>query len=208
MLPMLSKRGLLLFAAVMAVAALVIPWTASAASWGPIGTTHNLDSSNLSFNGTSPVLGPAGWFCTQTQFHADVRNAGALAITGANFTNCRGTGAAVGCTLTLAPTQFPWTATGIATNNVTIDGLHVDVAYDNQPATPNSCPDTIRTQPSTWTGTLGASAGQTTWQQAQHELLLIGATGTTLDHFSTDNLSLSIAVSGTVRDTSQTLTLS
>lgn len=208
MLTTSPKRSFLLFVAAMTVAALAIPWTASAASWGPIGTTHDLDSSNLSFTGTSGVLGPVGWFCTQTQFHADVRSAAALVITGVSFTNCRGTGATAGCTLTLSPVQLPWTATGIATNNVTIDRLHVGITYENQPVTPDSCGDTFRTQPSTWTGSLGASAGQTTWLQASHELLLIGATGTTEDHLSTLDLSVAISVTGTVRDTAQTLTLS
>lgn len=189
----LSKKSALLFMGVLAIAAFSVPSVASAASWGAIGTRHTLTSQNLGFTVGAPVSG--GSICNQATFEADVRSAAILTITSGTFTNCVGTGSAAGCTATVTGTGFHWSATGLTTSNVTIDGVNVDVLFEGA----TGCSQ--NGQKVQVTGTLGGGI----WSAASHHVTYTGATGTTA-HFAGLG-SFPDTVTGTIRDDQQTLTL-
>jgi hypothetical protein len=196
----LSKRRLGLVGAVMVVYAFAIPASASALSWSVIGTTHVLHSSNLAF-ATHSSSATYGAICGSTDFHVDVRSAAQVAVTGASFKDCEGSFAASGCTLTFAPTALPWTVTGLATDDIRIDGLNVDVRYEGV-----GCNVNWSSQPFVWTGTLGGGGGdQTTWDSLGHQITFSGATG--LRAHVGFLLAGPITVFGTFRDPAQTLAL-
>src|SRR5437868_2001255 len=95
----LSKRGSLLLGVLLAVCAFV-PALASAASWSPVGTTHQLTSNDLAFTAHTGPLGTAGSICQTAQFDSDVTSAATLRITGGRFDNCHGIGGAAKCPAT------------------------------------------------------------------------------------------------------------
>jgi hypothetical protein len=192
------KNLSLLFSAAMAVCAFVMPSMASGSSWGLIATTHSLDSANLSFAVQSPV-GPLGWSCNETRFHVDVLNAAALRVTAATFRSCGGVGVAAGCTVTNVGTGFSWTITGPTTTNVQIHNVDLHMRFETSPGSPGSC--VFNGMDSRLTGTLTGGS----WDAGQHEVTFAAATGLTLH--STFLGAPPVTVTGTVRDTTQTLTL-
>jgi hypothetical protein len=193
-----SNRGALLFVGVMAVCALAMPAMAGAASWtGTLGN-HVFDGSNpanrLAF---SVAAISSGSTCAVAQFPIDIRSASDAQATHATFINCMGVGNAVNCTATATGTNFPWTVTNPTTANVTIDGVDVDVNFENTPGNATACgvPGNVRV-----TGNLSGGA----WTNPAHEITFTNATGTTA-HTSLG--SFPATVTGTLRDTAQTLTM-
>jgi hypothetical protein len=189
---------ILLFGGVLAACALAAPPMASAASWGPLGSTHVLTSSNLRFDAHVPNVGIGGVFCTGSQLHAEVRDGLNLIVTGASFGTCHGTGVATNCTPTMRATSLPWNVTGLTTSNVTIDGMRFDIHFETSPGAPASC---IAPSPVTLTGTLGSG----TWIAPTHVVSFVNATGLTA-HIPGFGPAVT-TTSGTFRDISQTLTL-
>jgi hypothetical protein len=199
------KKGVVLFAGVMAVCAFVMPAMSSAASWGVIGTEHTIHSPDLEFTTTMPLIGATTTQCTNSTFTIDVRSAAALTVTSATFRACTATGAGIGtCTLTVTatPTATPdWNVTGITTSDVRINSVDVDITFENHPGS-SSCVNVLH-QPVTLTGILGG--GQWTGNGAnQHEVIFLNDEGIS-SHGPTGTSALTI--SGTFRDTQQTLTL-
>jgi hypothetical protein len=197
MLRKLSKRVVLVVVGVLACAAFVGPSMASAASWEVAGTNHVLDSPDLQFSVGAPLSG--GSQCKSNQFNSTVTSTAVLSITSASFAGCMGTGNSVNCTTTPTATGFPWAATGLTTTNIQIHNIHVTAIFENTPGNPTACatPGAI-----TLTGTL-ASSGHTHW--SGHEATFLNATGP-IAHTAAGNLPA--FVSGTLFDTSGTLTLS
>jgi hypothetical protein len=137
----LTRKGVLLFAGATAVCAFVLPSAASAASWGPVGSHHTLDSPNFGF--TSVILGAGATSqCTSSSFTADVVSSANLSITTGTLGGlCTASGAAIGtCKLTVHPTFYPWTLTLTATFpfSITLDGIVISIRFDNPPGL-NSC---------------------------------------------------------------------
>ena len=192
----LSQRGLLLFGVLLVVCALV-PSMASAASWSPIGTTHQLFSSNLAF--TATTLAPAGSICAASEFDGDIVSANTIEITSGVFTRCHGLFAAVNCTVTPTGTAFPWTATATATDNVQIHGVNVDVLFENTVGNPTACAvNGMRIQ---LTGTLTGGS----WNPANNTLELQHDDGL-FDHgIVPAGATVPAFVTGTIRDTANTL---
>jgi hypothetical protein len=207
MLTQASTRSTLLTAVLLAVCALVGPSMASAASWGVIGTTHTLDSNNLGYATTNTSVGPTNWTCLATQFHVVVRSASVLAITGANFKSCSSLNLSASCTVTMNPTNFPWTVTGLGTTDIRIEGLHVDIRYEDLPGGPSTCGGPYANQQFTWTGSIGTAAGQGTWDASAHQITVVNANGSTAHNVATPVLTHTVRVMGTLRDTTQSLTL-
>lgn len=197
----ISTMSVLLLAVALVVCALATPTMSSAASWGAVGTEHTLDSPNFSYSSVLPPLTTVMSSCSVSSLTTEVRSAGVLAITHATFGGCTVTGTTVRhCTSTLVGTQFPWTATAVATNNIQIHGVHIDVTFEDVPGIPGSCAFPVK---STLTGTV--TGGSWTGNGAnQHEILFNGATGLV----STYTFGSSpVTLAGTLRDTQQTLTV-
>jgi hypothetical protein len=187
-----SQKGLLLFGVMLAVSAFVMPAMASAASWSPVGTTHQLFSSNLSFTSHGGPLGHAGSSCAGSEFDADVTSAQVLTITSGRFSNCTGTGGAANCTVTPVQTGV-WTATAIATTNIQIHNFNVDALFEGITCQANGAKALV-------TGTLTSGS----WIPAGNEAVFTSATDLTI-HFLGVGLSSTMTVSGTLRDTTGTL---
>jgi hypothetical protein len=194
----LSQRGILLFGVMLAVCGLV-PSLASAASWSAVGTTHQLFSSNFEVTVHSGAFGHNGWRCNAVEFDVDVFSANTIEVTRGNIQNCHGTFNALNCTLTEAPTGFPWTATATSTTNVQVHGIDVDVLYENTPGNPNACPAIgakVR-----WTGTLTGGS----WNAASNDLSLVTEPGVTAHSIVPAGPSSQTTTSGTFVDTANTL---
>ncbi len=198
-----SKKGVLLFAGVMAVCAFAMPAMSAAASWGVIGTEHTLDSANISFTATDPVLGNITSSCAESTFTVDVRSAGALTITSTSFRRCTGVGPNIGtCTATPVGTNVDWTATGPTTTNVQIHDIRIDVTFETEPGgAAGSCAN-VNGASLLLTGTLTGGV----WDPAAHQVTFNNAEGLVY-HGPTGN-AVRTTVFGTIRDTQQTLTLS
>jgi hypothetical protein len=192
-----SQRGLLLFGVMLAVSAFVVPSMASAASWFQVGTTHQLFSPNLAF--TVNVGVTLGSQCNGSEFDASVFSANTIEITSGRFVDCMGTFANSQCTVTATGTGFPWTATATSTSNVQIHGVHVTAVFENTPGNGAACqvPGTA-----TLTGTLTGGS----WNPTSNVVLLTDpeAMGLTA-HISPLGVSAPAFVTGTIRDTSNTL---
>jgi hypothetical protein len=199
-----SKKGVLLFVGVMAVCAFATPAMSSAASWGVVGTEHTLQSPNLGFTTTDPMLGGLSSSCAESTFTVDVRNAAALTVTSASLRNCTAQGAAIGdCTMTATgTTPTTWTGTGVTTSNVTIDNVRIDVTFENKPGAAAGVCANVVGQSILWTGNLTGGV----WNAVQHEVLYTNAEGLVW-HGATGN-NTRMTMTGTIRDTAQTLTLS
>jgi hypothetical protein len=133
-----SKKGVLLFAGAMAVCAFVMPSMASAASWGPVGLSTVLHSSNIGFTSTSPVFGRVSSSCTRSSFTAHVVTATNLNITTASFGgHCIGVFPDVAnaptCTATTNTTLLPWRGTAVTTSDIEIHGINIDITFENTP---------------------------------------------------------------------------
>jgi hypothetical protein len=194
----LSRKGAVLFGVVMAICAVSMPQMASGASWGLIGTTHVLDSSNFGFV-SHTAIGSIAVSCPSVQFHADVASAALLRITGAAFRHCTGFQASGDCTVTANPTFFPWAGTGTTTSNIQLHNIHIDLRFDTVPGAPaGSC--VLENQNMTITGTW--TGGD--WDPAAHQMTYLNDVG--LVAHSVLGTS-TVTASGAIRDTSQTLTL-
>lgn len=195
------KRALLLVAA-MAATALAAPSAASAASWGPIGSTHVLDSPNLEMT-LDLIAFDVGVACTEAQLHVDIRSAADATVTNLGFPrDCHGTDLAVGCTATLRATKLHWNMTGPTTNNVMIHGVHIDIHFETRPPA-GSTPCLFDKDDFTVTGTLRGGV----WDPTTHEITFNKATATGLTVHSPIGNNDTVTFSGTFRDTQQTLTL-
>lgn len=198
----LSKKGVVLFAGVMAACAFVVPAIASADSFtldsGTFPNTQIFHSSNpasrLAFS-----LPVAGWGSTCQSWTLDlsVRSASDAQVLGAGFGNCHGTGTAVNCTLTPAPTNLPWTVTP-STTNLQIHDIVWDITFENTPGAAQACasPGTLLL-----TGTLSNGV----WNNAVHEITYTDGTGLTVH---TASGPLPALVTGTLKSTSSNLTIS
>lgn len=194
----LSKKSAMLFAGVLAVCALSMPAMAPAAIWDGVGSNHVLDSSNPAnrISYSVAALG-AGWTCGITDINIDIRSPTDAIVTNAVYASCMGTGSAVNCTVTNTGTSFPWTMTNTGTADVTIHGENVDFSYENTPGAAQACgvPGENIVTGSLHTGV---------WNQATHEITYTNATGLSV-HTSVGTFP--VTVTGTLRDTAQTLTL-
>jgi hypothetical protein len=137
-----SKKGILLFAAAMALCAFAMPSMASAASWSPIGLETTLHSSSFGFTSTNPVLGRIQSNCTRSSLTARVASAALLTITAATFGgHCTAqfldVGGAPTCTETVTTTNLPWPATLVGPNEVELHGWHYHILFDNTPGNAN-----------------------------------------------------------------------
>jgi hypothetical protein len=188
------------FAVTTVVVAMAAPSIASASSWGPINTTHVLDAPTLTFTAHMGFGSTYGWQCTNTQLDADVRNAADFTVTNSELpTDCRGTDSASSCTITMKATRLDWTITGDSPSNITIQGVHIDVRVETIPPG-GGCFVRDTTPALTVTGTLGGG----TWNANEHAITFGNATGLTA-HNGSGNFA--VTVTGTFRDTTQTLTL-
>ena len=189
-----SQRGLLLFGVMLVVSAFVVPAMASAASWSQVGTTHQLFSPNLAFTAHTGPLGDAGSSCAGSEFDADVASANTLVITSGRFSNCTGTQNASNCVATPVQTGV-WTATATDTTNIQIHNVAVDVFFEG---TPGVC--LANGASVLLTGTLRGGS----WNPTSNEAFFTNATGLSA-HFIPNNITSSTTVTGTIRDTSNTL---
>jgi hypothetical protein len=187
----LWKRSAMLLTA--ALAACVCGTSAHAAAWDVVGSTHVIDSSNLSFN--MPLLG-AGWTCASSQLHAEVRTSFVMAVTGASFKSCVGTGAGLNCIATVGKTPADWLVTAISTS-VTIANFTMSVTYENASGAP-ACP---LTSGGAFTVTGALTGGG--WTSLAHTILYSADSGLTA-HIAGP---VPVTASGTLRDTPQTLIL-
>jgi hypothetical protein len=191
-----SKKLLLLACAMTALCASAVPSMASAASWGTVGSTHTITGRSFGIHIFWPITARIG--CSDSHKHSTVLSAAVMTITSASFSNCAGEGAIATCNVTMQATSLPWSATGPSTSNVTIDGVRLDILFENKPGT--SCP--IASASATLTGNLQSGA----WDAAAHQVTYNNATG--LVAHSAALGSASAAVSATLQDLTQTLTLS
>jgi hypothetical protein len=191
-------RSALLLGAAMAVCTFAVPSITSASSWGVVGTTHVLDASNLNIAGSNFATAPF-IFCATSQYHVDVAGALALRVTGATFKGCTSLGVSGHCAVTATPTGFPWTITGLATNDIQIQGFRLDARFTT--LIPTGSPICFfESQGATVTGTLNGG----TWDAANHQMVFSGDAGL-LTH--TASAATPVTTSSTLRDTTQTLTL-
>jgi hypothetical protein len=193
-----SKKGAVVFGAALAICAFVMPSMASAASWGVVGSAHNLTATGIGFTAHTPI-GALGAQCADAQFNATVSSAAVSNITSTSFTNCTGTGAAAGCAVSATGTNFPWAATGLTTTNVQIHGINIDNFF-----TGAACPvgNGVASQ---LTGTL--SGGRWTGNgSGQHSITLAAATGL-FSHSAQLGTSVATVNDALVVDRQQTLTL-
>jgi hypothetical protein len=199
-----SKKGVLLFAAAMALCAFVMPAMASAASWGVIGSEHTLDSPNVGFTSTT-ALGAVISSCTVSSFTANVSSAANLEVTAATFGgHCTATVGASGfCTTTATANNLPWTGTAVTTSDIRLDRVHIRVVFDQSAA--GTCPAALVGQGITITGTLGGGAWTGNGAN-QHEIILDNDEG--LSSHSALGNGTQVTARGTFRDTAQTLTVS
>lgn len=194
----LRQASVTLFGGVLVACAFMAPSMASAASWGPLGTTHPLTSTNLRFDAHVPNVGVGGVLCTNSRMDADVRESTRLTLTDITFGTCHGTGVAADCTPNMRATNLSWSATGHSTTDVSIDGMQVDIHFTNRPGDPTSC-----IAPTSVTLTGGLRGG--TWNGFSHQIEYLGATGLTA-HIPGVGTVVATAT-GTLRDLNQTLTL-
>jgi hypothetical protein len=195
----MTKKSLLLFAAAMATCALAMPSLASAASWGPLNSHHELDSPDFGFTASISGLGTITTACTSSSFTVDIVSGAILTLTTGSIRNCTSTGPVVGdCNTTLAGTRFPWIATARTTADIQVHNVHIDVLFEQTVG--GGCGAAVVGQKITITGTLtgGSWKGNDT-----HEFVFNNAEGLT-SHSALGN-NTPITTRGTFRDTSQTL---
>jgi hypothetical protein len=196
----LPKKGVLLFAAVMAVCAFTLPPMASASSWGVVGSHHTLDSPDFGFTQTT-AIGSVTSHCSRSSFTVNAASTVNLEITTASFGDCTWSGPNIGdCTATTVGTKFPWTATAGTPNTIQIHGIHIDVFFEQVPGQ-NSCAQLVGAA-LTITGTL--TGGRWTGNGAgQHAIDFSNAEGV-VEHGGLGN-GLPMTWRATLTDTQQTL---
>jgi hypothetical protein len=170
-----------------------------AAGWGVLGTTHALDVP-LQFSFTQHTGAGASFYsCSGMQLHVNVVSSAALAVTAASFRSCTSLGESGHCAVTAVPTGLPWTVTGSTTSNIQIHGLRLDLRFDT--LFPGGSPICFfETQAPTVTGTLSGG----TWDAAEHQVTFANDSGLFVHSGAGTFVS---TVSGSLRDTTQTLTL-
>jgi len=195
-----SKKGVLLFAAAMALCAFVMPSMASASSWGVVGTHHTLTSPDIGFINDA---GGVSSMCTSASFTSNVVSTAVVEITGGTFSGCAAAGAIGTCTATSSGTNFPWTATARTTSDIQIHGVNINVVLEGA-----ACGVGAAT-PLRITGTLSGARWNGNGAN-QHEALLIpgvgGATGL-VGHSAFGGNNAPLTLTGTIRDAQQTLTV-
>jgi hypothetical protein len=195
-----SKKSVLLFAAAMALCAFAMPSMASASSWGPIGTHHTLDSTDIGF--TSDVTGAVS-MCERAQFTVTVTSTANIEIDGAAFSSCMLKAEpllAATCTATSTATGLPWTATARTTSDIQIHGVNIDVVTTGASCGP------LTNQTTKITGTLAGARwlGNT----GARRIELAGTSGL-VSHLPevVGTGTFAITLTGTLTDTQETLTV-
>jgi hypothetical protein len=119
-----ARKGVLLFASMMALVAIAMPAAASALTWGPVNTTTALDGA-LKVTHTTQNW----WFTCNTHFGVKTRTpaSSTLDVTSATFSSCAGGGNALGCGFTLTATSLPWTMPTITLSSVGLNVANVNV---------------------------------------------------------------------------------
>ncbi len=196
-----SKKGVLLFAAVMALCAFAMPSMASASSWGPLANPEHTLDGNLGFISDTQGIRSD---CTRVQVTLDVVSTAVIEITGTTFSSCTASGGSIGsCTVTSTGTNFPWTATARTTSDIQIHGVDIDVFFEQTPGGSGCLAPGV---PLKITGTLSSAI----WTgNVTHQIdLPSGAAGATglVSHSILGN-NVAITPTGTLRDTQQTLTV-
>jgi hypothetical protein len=176
-----SKKGVLLFAGVMAVCAFALPAVSSAASWFPANDHSTLDSSNFGY--TAPSAGGIVTSCTNSRFTTRVDNGDVLTITTGTFSGCTTVAAGIAntCLATLTGTNFPWRATATSTTSVTLTGVDIDLRFEH-PAGGATCPALIGAQrrlTGTITGAYNRAAATITFTNAEGAVAHPGPTAVT-----------------------------
>ena len=191
---LLRRTGLSLGICALSIAA--APGLASGASWGSIPSTHPLVATDFGVS-IHTAVGPLGFSCASSQFDADVRDAARLTVTTASFVRCSGIQLSLGCTATVSATALDWTATGLTTSNVTIDGVRMDFVPETKPGSMDCFPNGLSFS---LTGNIVGGL----WSAAAHAVTFINSTGL----ISHSALGTNVAtVSGTLRDVTGMLTL-
>jgi hypothetical protein len=193
-----SKKGVLLFAAAMALCAFAMPSMASASSWGVVGSHHTLDTTNIGFsNDTNGAVS----MCDRAQFTTRVTSTANLEVSTASFSSCALNAEALGatCTATSTATNLPWTGTAVTTSNIQLHGVNIDVFL-----TGASC-GTLTNQTIKVTGTI---SGARWLGNANHGIELAGASGL-VSHLPAvaGGTTSAITLTGTLADTQNTLTV-
>jgi hypothetical protein len=200
-----SQKGVLLFVAAMALCAFAMPSMASASSWGVVQSHHTLDSTDLGFINDGQGIASQ---CTRSQFTSTVVSTAVVEIHNATFAGCTANGAGTGlCTATSTATNLPWTATAVSTSNIQIHGVNIDVTLENHPGG-TACSAQGLTIKITGTLTGGEWTGNAS---NQREILFTTGTGARaadglVSHSALGN-GLPITVTGTIRDTQNSLTV-
>jgi hypothetical protein len=99
----------------------------------------------------------------------------------------------------MTATGLPWTATAVATSNIQIHGVNIDLKYDQSPS--GTCPAFFVGLNQTLTGTLSG----VTHDNVGKEFILNNAEGVVSHSALGANQPLTFR--GTIRDTQQTLTV-
>jgi len=170
-----SKKGVLLFAAAMALCAFALPTTAGALSWDPLGTNQTVTSPDVGFTTNLPGLLATVSSCNSSTFGVTVAAAASanLEVTTATFGgHCVTTfGAGPVCTSDAVGSNFPWTITALSTSNVRLDRVHINVTFTTSATCPAGFPG----------GNSVTITGSTTsggsWNPATDELILSNAEG-------------------------------
>ena len=83
----------------------------------------------------------SGSFCTSTQFNVTVDSAALATISGACFRELPRFCwlVALVALLTWVGTNFPWRATAVTTTNIHIDGIDIDISFEQTPGTLDEC---------------------------------------------------------------------
>jgi hypothetical protein len=197
-----SKKSVMLFAAAMALCAFAMPSMASASSWGPVGTEHTLHSSNIGFTGAATQTSS---MCATATFTVTVTSTANIEIDSAAFTGCTLASPAAGatCTATSTGTNFPWTATARTTSDIQIHGINIDTFNETHPGG-GSC-GALTGVTLKITGTLAGAR----WlgNAGARRLELDGSTGLVSHAPAALGGTNSIAVTGTLTDAQETLTV-
>lgn len=199
----LSKKGIVLFAGAMTVCACAMPSMASAASWGPVGTEHTLDSPNFGFSTTVPGIGAVTSSCSSSTLTGVPGIRSIMTLTAASFAGCTATGSGIGtCTaVTTATLGSDPRVTAVTTSNIQIDSVVLDMTFQNHRGS-TACLNVVGVS-TTITGALGG--GQWSGNGAnQHEVIYNDDEGFVMH---TPVGTVPVTTRGTFRDTQQTLTL-
>jgi hypothetical protein len=185
-----ALKAAIVLASLAGFAAMAMPAAASAATWGPVGTTKSLDSQNTMF-----TIGwlTMGWSCTSQHFGVNVRKpaSNTADVTSATWSGCSGNGGLANCAVKQTATGLPWTIQAPTTSNVTLNVANVNVTFSGSACASNG-------QGLQYSGSLSGGV----WNASTHTVTytagpgLVGAGG-----FG------QVTVSGSNKDPAQLLTL-